>query len=1065
MRRLGLLLLLPVFLLLGGWDTRVIEREAWRSAYFADTSTSLAEHSTLSDLALDELGVGGLFGIRGTARATLVDINASYFRAGAHDKAPREGDDRSTLLEERLLPPPAQFSGLPDYSYGPADWLNKNRVCPTGDDGGDGLCFSFTGWMGALNSVHFGTQAQRMYARYHAIAVQRAERARRFREALTPPERLAYAGALREAELQALMYEGYAQHFLQDRWAIGHMWERWNGPDRRQAAHQSVLAGIAVGGVAGLIHGSESVQNKSDFWRGLVSTADPMSSPLPGPDGARPMRFRHVTRPDIAPIPAVGDERLADMRLGHFGAHYGGQQRDVPLDVRVQRDTMMACSKAGWAEVIRAFGPGPGGGYGIHAARLRADAPRFAVLERATCWDMWATNRSMYVGYLGEGTNGIKLLGSLHVAATLDGVSAAPVGWDAVLTTNDLVALSWTMWRRQWLDPDGTDLARGSIGALWGARTGDAFDLPSYAEPVDPEALPAVAANGVDQRTLFGAMPLAHSDGWCDGESMLVLQELRRSGAAVNQQACQYLADLSWQGTHPDYAGRMSRTRSAPGGRIRSICHARRGARESGADDPQDPFYIDQGYTSRTEARDRAPAFGSRAAANWCARTPVVRLSRDPALRNANIIQVLGPSARRIELAGQDFGLREGDVYIYEEGRQRRTRGRVVDWSDNRIQIDLRPGDLPPGRDYLVEIATTDERRSVGLFLLRVSKSEPPAAPVAVAGACDAPPPAPPNFDVGQAVARRLGGPPVNADPRALAAAMKAVTAEFSAAQNGMRVYYLKERACILARQPGGERAIERMTREGRVYAQQRAADYYSSVRRIEGDFPLRWGEHCASGVEGRPVELRPLYGGTPFRPRGALWSDYARELDGVIQYTRFAETYMAAVAMALETPGPYLAPGGSRPSNGYDHRLRDPAAVLRRYFRASGQTPPPPGRVDRIRTTAMMYEFESWAGGVEMLHRATLAGIRDRREYETWLTTRLRAQAADPLDAYCRMESALVRPGAPGLTTPDSGSWVAASGQRYRRIGWPSPGWAGAPAPFGSPGFQGPVIAAPPGR
>ena len=290
-RKLGLLLLLPAALLLTAWDTRVIKGDTWRSAYFGGESKSLPEHSTISDMALDSLGVGDLFGIRGEAQATLVDINATWFRPDKMNGLPREGDNRKTAVEERLLPPPAQFSGLPDYSYGLADWFNKNTTCPVGGGPEDlAACHDFAGWMGALNSVHFGTQARRMYARYHEIALQRALRARTLRESMSLIEQDRYGAVLREAELQALVYEAYAQHFLQDRWAIGHMWERWNGPDIPSAGHRTMTPGLAIGAIAGLIHGAESVINDDRVRRRPYVIASARGDG--GPSDALPTRFR-----------------------------------------------------------------------------------------------------------------------------------------------------------------------------------------------------------------------------------------------------------------------------------------------------------------------------------------------------------------------------------------------------------------------------------------------------------------------------------------------------------------------------------------------------------------------------------------------------------------------------------------------------------------------------------------------------------------------------------------------------------------------------------------------------
>lgn len=1042
MRMFRLPLLLFAVLALTAWDTRVVEGDIWRSTYSGGKSASIAEHSTLADMALERIGLADIYGREGRAEVTVVDLNATYFREESMRDTAREGDNDRTRVEERLLPQPARFAGLPDYSYGPSDWLNKNLTCPIGGPAeDDGLCHAFKGWLGGLNAVHFGTQATRMYARYHTLALDQAGRARRLRAQMTPDERRAYAGALKEAEHLALVYEGYAQHFLQDRWAIGHMWERWDGPDRTQIANPSSRTTLMIGAVAGLIHGHEAVANER-LDKGWGLSADPMSSPLRGETAARPMTFRHVSDPDRAPVPAVGDERLEDMTRGAFGKGYGGPNTDQPLDVRQQQGEMLTCSAAGWAEVVRALGPGEGGGYGAFNARLSPDAPDFAILLQQDCWDMWATNRSVYIGlaYLGIGDDTGRTLVALTLLRPVENIvlpGVLNIVDESLLGSGELTVMGWRMWRRQWLDPDGTDLARGGIGPLWNAPSGDKADLPIYAEPLDPAALPFEARGGVDRQTLFGALSLAHADYWGGVEGLDTLERLRRSDRPELQQACQYVADMAWQGTHPSYEGPMARTRKADADDVRSLAGIQGGRREAGADDPRDPFYIDQGYVSRREDRDRAPTFGSKSAANWCARLPVVRLSRDAGLRNANIVQVLPADARRIELFGENFGGREGRVLFFEDGRPRRDRGRIVDWRDNRIQIDFRPGELKAGRDHLIEVRTDDGRRSVGLFIVRVRPADDPdPAPPPVASGCDAAPPSTPVLSLGADVARDLGGDVLNTDPAALARAIRAGGAKLATAQAPLRAFLGAERACLLKDRPGGMAVIDRTRREGRQAATRESADWFEAFR-AEGRSGGSWVKHCAAS-SGGPVRFALLAGGTPFVEPDDFWLAYVDELDGVVQYGRFAETFIAAWALALEREGPPLAPDPALRGDGYDLRIRDPAVVLARYFRPLKSV----GDLERrLWQVQALREVDLWAQSSLALYDATARGVVSRRDYETWLVSGLRSQAKDPIDALCRTDAALARPPAEGFYSPDGAAdrYRAADGRSYARIGWPA--------------------------
>jgi len=87
-------------------------------------------------------------------------------------------------------------------------------------------------------------------------------------------------------------------------------------------------------------------------------------------------------------VPAIGDERLKDMRKGTFSlsAYYPGQPNQ-PLRVPQQKAAMLECAGAGWAEVIRALGRSyEGDGYGMFNAPLNANAlyPAIADWENET---------------------------------------------------------------------------------------------------------------------------------------------------------------------------------------------------------------------------------------------------------------------------------------------------------------------------------------------------------------------------------------------------------------------------------------------------------------------------------------------------------------------------------------------------------------------------------------------------------------------------------------------------------------------------------------------------------
>ncbi len=288
-------LLAAWLLLLGaaawGWETEVIGglgAADWRSLYHDPPRVGGPfgvelrgnEHAEIAALALHSLGLDGLLELDWE----VIDLNATVFRKDASNPGAGHVTVRDGLVR-RALPSPVMFAGLPDFSYTIYDWINRNRLCPALPAHAKGRehCHNFAWWLGAgLNASHFGTQATLNYRHLHGIALAQARRARRLRERLQrhPDAFEAYADHVREAEYMALAYEGFAQHFLADRWSTGHMWERWGSGDYEGLASTDPDILFYVGILSGMIHGSESVLHAYTA-SGLprVLMADPLSAP------------------------------------------------------------------------------------------------------------------------------------------------------------------------------------------------------------------------------------------------------------------------------------------------------------------------------------------------------------------------------------------------------------------------------------------------------------------------------------------------------------------------------------------------------------------------------------------------------------------------------------------------------------------------------------------------------------------------------------------------------------------------------------------------------------------
>lgn len=785
---------------LTAWDTLVIEGPTpWQSIYQMGEPKSIPEHSTLSDMTLKSLDPSGtlvdLFGRQGSATISAVDINASHFREELLYKIRVEGrtedygDDALTDVEERLIPPPANFAGLPDYSYGVYDWLNKNKTCPAFSQSEYAWrCHEFKGWLGALNSVHFGTQAQKMYAHHHQNALVLATQVAELRASMSEDERKAHHDLLIEAEHEALVYEGYAQHFLQDRWAIGHMWERWGSPDTSQT-NRFLDEHLAIGGLSGMIHGTESI----------TGFADPMSSPLPSPDTdttelehSLPMEFVHVAGEVKSPVPAIGDERLQDARDGVFQlTKYNSRRLEQSLDVKEQMETMLRCAGAGWAETIRALGPGDDSGtYGAYNAPLSAGAPSFPIIDEKSCWDMWATNKSMVTGLLGASPGeAIILMGKanyvveglgslvpgeleertreLTISATRMAIygQSNPYGLENFVpraqqvSRRELTINATRMWIYGQSNPNGTEIAQGKMTApgaslldwlggegtsdlsgMWGFKQGGHYKIPDYVEPIgliadtepafDPTKappLPMEDVRGRDIQTLYGAFNRAHSDFWCQNRETLT--ELRTFKPGKEQEICQRLADFAYQGTHPSYTGTMKRTRKHDETEIRSVCAIHeKGIESDDTDDEDNPYWLDQGYTAYDGAKNAEQSFTSiKQVANWCARTPILRLSSDPENSAENIVAEIPPDAETVQLAGRDLGSRNGRVTAIAPDGTEIELNDIWEWSDSSVTIGVSDIEWEENTKYRlrVELEPNPDRamdQTVGLFYLKIGE-------------------------------------------------------------------------------------------------------------------------------------------------------------------------------------------------------------------------------------------------------------------------------------------------------------------------------------------------------
>ena len=244
-----------------------------------------------------------------------------------------------------------EFAQLPDHAYSLWDWALGNETCPLGGNTDAVPCHEFKSHMGPVNSNHFPPQSAFFYEYYHRLALDRAADCKTMTTRLGDA-RARFAEFPVACEREALVLEAVGQHFLQDAWASGHMWERWGSPD--VADFPSLTRALLVAMTSGLIHGARAVlEDLPPEAVALLGTTEyHFDDPLNAPDPR--VAFRGPA--DLIPQAGVGDLYLTDL-IAQEGAGFPAEY-----------DRLFSCEAAGLRAVYLAAGE-PEGALGPLARR------------------------------------------------------------------------------------------------------------------------------------------------------------------------------------------------------------------------------------------------------------------------------------------------------------------------------------------------------------------------------------------------------------------------------------------------------------------------------------------------------------------------------------------------------------------------------------------------------------------------------------------------------------------------------------------------------------------------
>lgn len=404
----------------------------------------------------------------------------------------------------------AELSQLPDFSYALWDWASGHETCPLNDGTDATLCHDFASHMGPVNSNHFVPQSQRAYARAHALAVARATECKSLGDALDG----GFTEVTRACEVEALALEAMGQHFLQDAWSMGHMWERWGssnleefpGATTEEKRDRAVLTAL----VSGFVHGARGVLQALPTWT-TYDVNDALCAPWDD--------VRFVAKDGLVSN-AVGDLYLAQMT---------GPQRQRFFD----------CATSGLLQVYGATGRAHGA-LGVPASGLSSVDP-----TSDFCFGQRATNESIVRGMA------IQLkVATLQTSIPLDArfaswmvpqVARASGKVPVSKKTKNGFRLSLervtTLARLTAKDePLGTTLAEGGMGEFMGVAPNGGYATASvYEDPPLPWG-PGGSSRAV---TLARVFHVAHAKEWCAATTVTQLDTLkaRASDAMLDAQA------------------------------------------------------------------------------------------------------------------------------------------------------------------------------------------------------------------------------------------------------------------------------------------------------------------------------------------------------------------------------------------------------------------------------------------------------------------------------------------------------------------------------------------------
>lgn len=523
-----------------------------------------AEHRPILELALSNAGLPGVSQWQApyrvfvpTLETAMTDLSAEPYTLVPH--APTS----ATRLRPRVFFP-TQFAELPDFSYSLHDWWTGNETCPPNGTSGNPMgvssndqCYEFGGWMGTLNSTHFPPQANHMCSHYHTLAAGIGAQCQAHAAGMgySPNQAgpvptylqntldcgtdglcsgdVGYVGPdlgqgdgiddfLQQCQVVQLMLEAVSQHYFQDTWSAGHMWQRWGGPTPTQIPN--LPRGLAVAMTSGMIHGSKAVTTINDRMCAGSEFRYAWGAGL-GPSTLIP--DNHPAYNGFAEYEAVGDLFMADLNAGGGWIFTAGLPRH--WNAAYQNTTMYDCLEKSVRDTYNAGARiyGPAGGWSGTISNAAS----------GLCQDMRANTERMYDGsHLDVAATSLDIDNSI-VWGTIVAKSGLGAG-DSIALKAQLVAMNTTLWLGSIADGSGFDASTNTqkwgMGTLLGLSDNGAAAnnvVPPFADPPAPwDGVDGAGAPDSREEELITAFNRAFAEPWCDRDRFDFddMNELRR---------------------------------------------------------------------------------------------------------------------------------------------------------------------------------------------------------------------------------------------------------------------------------------------------------------------------------------------------------------------------------------------------------------------------------------------------------------------------------------------------------------------------------------------------------